>query len=313
MTLRTSSAITLLAGALLIAPAIARAQSDAERCAAIVNNSDQAIPACTRAIESGKLSGEPLARLYYKRGNEWSSRGTYDRAISDYDEAIRVYPKLAEAHYGRGSAWSSKGESDKAIADYDAAARINPKDASPLIGRAVELTLKGDYVRAIADYDAAIALDANSAMSFLGRGRARFYNGDYARSVPDFEQALKRQPNGYTAMWLYFSRKRVNAYDAEEKLESEAASQRGTSWPGPLITLFLGRTDVESVQAAASDRNARKQAEQRCEANFYLAEWHLLRGERERALPLLKEAQSGCPNDYIEHEGTVAELRRLTR
>jgi lipoprotein NlpI len=308
-----AAACMAMSVALLTASTLAQAQADSDRCNSPAGNSEQRLQACTRAIDSGKFSGESLAGLHFHRGGEWNERGAYDRAITDYDVTIRLDPKFARAYYARGNAWSGKGESDKAIADYDAAIRISPKDTSPLIGRAVELTIKGDYVRAIADYDAAIALEGKSSMSWLGRGRTRFYSGDYTRSTADLERALELDRNAYTMLWLYLARKRGGAVDAEERLDDQARPERASGWPGPLITLYLGRTDVDSVRAAATDRDSRRQSEQRCEADFYLAQWHLLRDEREPALKLLKSALSGCSREYLEHEGTVAELRRLQR
>jgi rhomboid protease GluP len=172
--------------------------------------------------------------------------------------------------------------------------------------------MKGDYARAVAGYDGALKIAPKSADAFLGRGRARFYDGDFQRAASDIAQALKIDPNAYTAIWLYLARRRADTLNAEEMLDSETRSDR-SSWPAPIIMLYLGRTDVGSVQAAAVDTDARRQAEQRCEANFYIAHWHLARGERESALPFLKEAQAGCPRDFLEYEGTVAELRRLQR
>ncbi|MNC90265.1 lipoprotein NlpI [compost metagenome] len=75
--------------------------------------------------------------------------------------------------------------------------------------------------------------------------------------------------------------------------------------------LYLGRTDINSVMAAATDRDAKIQREQRCEANFYVAHWHLIRNNRDLAVALLKDAQADCPKDFMEYEGAVAELRRL--
>jgi lipoprotein NlpI len=127
------------------------------------------------------------------------------------------------------------------------------------------------------------------------------------------EQSLKLDSNGYTALWLYLARKRGGVINAEELLDSDTRQHRGSGWPSAVIVLYLGRTDLDSVLAASADKDPRRRAELRCEANFYLAHWHLLRGERERALPLLKEAQSGCPKEFLEHEGAVAELRRLQK
>jgi lipoprotein NlpI len=292
--------------------AYAQAPGDAERCANIRDNPDLAIQHCTRAIESGKFSGVPLARLLYNRGIEWATRNQFDRAIADYDASIRIDPKFAEVFDSRASACAHLGDPDKAIADYNTALGLNPKSAGALGGRAVEWMVKGEFARAVADFDAALKLDAKSPSALFGRGRAYFYSGDGARAVADIENAMRIEPNQYTAMWLYIARKRAGNPDAEEWLNSATSGDRA-GWPGPLVVLYLGRTDVASVMAAATDRDAKRQAEQRCEANFYTAQWHLLRDERDRAIALLKEAQGGCPKDFLEHEGAVAELRRLQR
>jgi lipoprotein NlpI len=311
---RTRTACRAFATAfLLVAAAAAHGQGteDAERCATITGNPDLAIKHCTAAIGSGKLSGNALAQIYYSRGIEWAAKNDHERAIADYDAAIKINPKFTDAFFNRGHAWGAKGDPDRAIADYEAALRLNPKDATAHAARAVELTVKGEYPQAIAGSDTSITLDPKSGTALLGRGRAYFYSGDFQRAVADMERAFKLEPNLYTAMWLYLARKHGKALDAEEMLDSETRGHRDGGWPSPVVVLFVGRTDVDSVMAAATDRDAKKQSEQRCEASFYLGHWHLLRGDRERAVALLKEAQAGCPRDFLEHEGAVAELRRL--
>jgi lipoprotein NlpI len=301
-------------GALLLLATAASAQpkSDADLCASITGKPDAAIQHCTRAIESGKFSGEMLSRLHFNRAIEWAAKNDHDRAIADYDAALKLNPKFTDALYNRGSAWAGKGDSDRAMADYDAALKLNPRDATTLAARAVEWMNKGDYGRAVSDYDTAVELDAKSSNTVFGRGRARYYAGDFKRAVADMESAAKLEASEYTALWLYLARKRGGAGDAEERLDSETRATRG-GWPAPVIVLYLGRTDVNSVLAAATDPDARRQRDQRCEANYYIAEWHLLRGENERALPLLKEARSGCPRDFLEFEGAAAALRRIQK
>ena len=305
----------LSAAIVLLAAGAAQAQpiSDAERCASISGNPDLAIKHCTLAIESGRYSGANLAKLHYNRGIEWAAKNNYDRAIADYDIAIRLDPRNGDAYYNRGGAWGSKGDHDRAIADYDVAIKLNPKDPAAYNSRGFERVAKGEYANAIADYGTAIRLDPKSAGALLARGRARYYGGDYPNAASDLEQSLKLDHNNYTALWLYLVRKRGEMINAEESLDAETRASRGGTWPQPVILLYMGRTDPASVVAAATDSDAKKQSEQRCEANFYLAQWHLLRGERERAMPLLKEAQSGCNREFLEYEGAVAELRRLQR
>ena len=306
-----SCAVSLV---LLVAAAAAHAQdSDVERCSATSAKPDLAIQHCTQAIDSGKLTGETLAQMHYNRAIEYTAKNDHDRAIADYDAAIRINPKFADAHFNRGNAWGLKGDPDRAIADYDAALRLNPKDASAHIARAVELMIKGDYQGAVTGYDTALVLDPKSGIALHGRGRANFYGGDPQRGVADLERAWRTDLNLYTAAWLYLARKRAGMIDAEELLDSDTRGHRDGNWPTAVLMLYMGRTDVDSVMASALDRDAKKQREQTCEANFYVAHWHLLRKENERALALLKQAQSGCPRDFIEHEGAVIELRRLAK
>jgi tetratricopeptide (TPR) repeat protein len=65
------------------------------------------------------------------------SHGNYEKAISDYSEAIKLDPKGAQAYNGRGIAnyqiAGSTGDStdpyDKAIKDFNDAIRLNPNNA----------------------------------------------------------------------------------------------------------------------------------------------------------------------------------------
>jgi tetratricopeptide (TPR) repeat protein len=75
----------LIAGALLtVSPAAA---DDGETCTK--SSGDVVIAACTRAIASGQYTTQNLASLYTSRGNEYAYKGQYDRAIEDFDQAIR--------------------------------------------------------------------------------------------------------------------------------------------------------------------------------------------------------------------------------
>jgi tetratricopeptide (TPR) repeat protein len=67
-------------------------------------------------------------RSYDNRGYAYSQKGDYDRAVADYDEAIKISPKNAEFYNDRGNAFFGRGDYDQAIADYDQALKIDPKN-----------------------------------------------------------------------------------------------------------------------------------------------------------------------------------------
>ena len=87
------------------------------------------------------------------------NKGQYDRAIANYDKAIKLDPKFAIAYNNRGIAYGQKGDDDRAIADFDTAIKLDPKSADTYYNRGIAYGQKGDYDRAIADFDTAIKLD----------------------------------------------------------------------------------------------------------------------------------------------------------
>ena len=87
---------------------------------------DLKISGCSTVILSGTLSNSDLALAYNNRGSAYSDKGQHDRAIQDYDQAIKLNPSNARAYYNRGIAYSAKGQHDRAIQDYDQAIKLDP-------------------------------------------------------------------------------------------------------------------------------------------------------------------------------------------
>lgn len=66
------------------------------------------------------------AKTLLARGDDFNVKGELDRAIADYDAALKVEPALVEALNGRGMAWRAKGDRRRALADFDAALKLKP-------------------------------------------------------------------------------------------------------------------------------------------------------------------------------------------
>lgn len=56
---------------------------------------------------------------------------------------------------------------------------------------------------------------------------------------------------------------------------------------------------------------AASNADERCEADFYIGEWHLIHGRRDEAIPAFRSAVDYCPKDFIEYFAAAAELERI--
>ncbi|MFC1989463.1 tetratricopeptide repeat protein [Chloroflexota bacterium] len=59
------------------------------------------------------------AEAYYNRGNVYRGLGEWERAIEDYDKAIRLNPEYAEAYLFRGEVYKEQGKKAVAIADFE--------------------------------------------------------------------------------------------------------------------------------------------------------------------------------------------------
>src|SRR5204863_8828541 len=112
-------------------------------------NADLAIGGCTALIHSGQETTENLSTAFYNRGIGYFAKKDYERAILDYDEALRLNASKSNAYINRGLSYYRKGNYDRAIADYGQALRFNPGDAATHDARGNAYDDTGDYDRAI--------------------------------------------------------------------------------------------------------------------------------------------------------------------
>ena len=66
-----------------------------------------------------------LTVTYLYRGMALHNLGKYDRAIADYDTAIKMDPGLSIAYYNLARTYARQGENEKAMADLTKAIKIN--------------------------------------------------------------------------------------------------------------------------------------------------------------------------------------------
>jgi lipoprotein NlpI len=236
---------------------------------------DVAFSACSRAIESESYQASDVAILYNNRGIEYWRKDDNDRAIQDYDQAIKFNPQYAKAFNNRGTAY------------YD----------------------KQDYGHAVDDYSEAIALNPEYPSAYFSRGLAYLYGGTLANAQSDFKQASDLNPKyAYYSLWLNIAERRLNI---PSHLAQAATLLDMKAWPAPVVRLFLGEMTPAAVLAAADDMDAKTKREQVCEANFYSGELALLQGAKDDAIRLFRVAASDCPKTFFEWLGANAELKAL--
>ena len=193
---KASTAIAIIWLSALAMPV--SAQSIDEQIGQCGNESRQTTPAaqiaaCTALLQSGRFDVQDLSQIHFNRGVAYRDRGDLARAISDYDEAIRLNPQSALAYNNRGVAYRGQGDLARAISDYDEAIRLNPQYALAYNNRGVAYRDQGDLARAVSDYDEAIRLNPQSALAYSNRALAYGQQGDTARAEADLAEAARLQ------------------------------------------------------------------------------------------------------------------------
>ena len=182
----------IFAALMVVSPAAAQQSPAQTWCYGNDSADDQTIAGCTRVIQSGRENQRDLASAYFNRGLAYGHKGDFDRAIRDFDQAIKINPNYVEALYCRGLTYSL---CDRAIQDYDEAIKLNPDYVKAISNRGNAYLAKRQYDRAIQDYDQAIKLDPNEAIPLNNRGNAYYQIDQVDRAIQDFDLAIKLNPN----------------------------------------------------------------------------------------------------------------------
>ncbi|MGJ5180610.1 J domain-containing protein [Bradyrhizobium oligotrophicum] len=184
---------------------------------------------------------------FVRRGLERSRQGDLDGAIADFDEAIRLAPRIADIYRYRAKDLGRRGRWDRAVADYERAIRLDPNNPALLHDSALALQQKGDLDEALVDLDRAVRMSFSDADLYSDRGAIWLAKGRYDRALADFNQALKLNPELATAA---ARRDDALARKREQLLAGNSAAPPPRQ-PGPETTGALP-TETEPGSAPAT-------------------------------------------------------------
>jgi len=292
------------------------------------------------------------AGTFNNRGNAYHDKGDDDRAIQDYNEAIRLKPSDPTAFNNRGVAYKAKGDNDRAIQDFSEAIRLKPDYATAFNNRGSVFGATEDNDRALQDYEEALRLRPNYASALHNRGRWYLQKGDLERAIQDYEraiqtydQAIRTDPKDSLA---YFNR------SVAQMLAGRTGAASGframieiVGWNGRRATysVILGyiaaRRDGDGVSATQFLRDADGKLDkswpypavrflrgdiddaallnlatddaQRTEAHCYVGFVSALSGRRADAVAHHRWVRDHGKHNFYEYALSLAELERLER
>jgi len=125
---------------------------------------------------------------YLYRGIAYYSGGRYDEAIVDFDEALNL-SKSCEGYYDRALCYEKKGDLEKAMEDYNAALRIEPNFVVAKYNRGLIYLKEGKYKQAIDDFDECLDFTPQMYDAMVGKGIAHAMMKKYLDAWHDFYNA----------------------------------------------------------------------------------------------------------------------------
>ena len=190
-----------------------------------------AIPACTRRLagelrffrSDGVVGGNKRAdqaQFYALRGNARFKQGNLERALADYNLAIKSFRGVYWIHANRGSAYYEIGEYQSALASFDEALGLAPGNAILLNGRARLLACAPDAnvrdgARAVSDALRAIGLEERVPVVFLDTLAAAYAeNGAFEEAAEVQQRAIDLLPPGDQGV-IDDYRMRLNLYQLD--------------------------------------------------------------------------------------------------
>jgi tetratricopeptide (TPR) repeat protein len=140
---------------------------------------ERRIAGCTAIIEDPATQPQELVQALAMRALSLSVKGQYERAIQDYDAAIRFAPDFAVALNNRAWAYYKWGQPSKGITDIEKSLRINPLSEHSWDTRAHIRQSMGNHAGAFSDYEQAINVGGQRMIKLYQCGLSAngFYKG----------------------------------------------------------------------------------------------------------------------------------------
>ena len=156
------------------------------------------------------------------------------------------------------------------------------------------------------------APDTSSA--YRTRGEVEFAQQQWADAEKDFARAVANFPESpYATLWQYLAAEH-GGKDGKPDLLAAMTAETSADWPTPVGLYYLGKASqaevLASAASAAGASDIRKQ-QTLCEADFYLGEAALLRGDKAEAKRLFQATLATGVTSFTEYGAAKRELQSL--
>ncbi|HUB66878.1 MAG TPA: tetratricopeptide repeat protein [Candidatus Methylacidiphilales bacterium] len=128
-------------------------------------------------------------------GNTYLHNERFDKAISQYQEALDINPNCAVAWYDLGFISLNRGQVDEAIVQFQKALEIDPEYADAHDNLGTALLQKNKVDEAMAQFQDVLEINPDDAGAHSNLGVAFFQKGSLNEAIAQFQEALRLDPD----------------------------------------------------------------------------------------------------------------------
>lgn len=263
------------------------------------------------------FSCEAMARMAALYENGYGVQKSAETARFWMDKALgtieRIKPSDATGFYLRGRMWNAISRHKEALSDFNSAVRLQPKLRGLLSSRAMEYFCVGDFANAKKDLDASIAEDPDDLDGYFVSCVVHLGMNNPEECLRATREILKRAPNPdnrrlYALMYATLACRMMN----QEKTATSllVAARENTvrdHWPEPIVEYLDGKIDAAELEKQSIGE------EQGTESRAFIGVVENLKGDRKSALEALKWVRQYGDSRFYEHAVAVALLNRLEK
>jgi tetratricopeptide (TPR) repeat protein len=131
-------------------------------------------------------------------GNSLAAEGKTADAITQYQHALQMDPRMADAHNNLGLALAAQGEYARAITHFEKAIALHPGHADAHNNLGLVFAAQGRLADATAQYQRALALSPDHALAHANLGGALSRQGKADEAIAHYRRALSLAPGMVT-------------------------------------------------------------------------------------------------------------------
>jgi tetratricopeptide (TPR) repeat protein len=126
---------------------------------------------------------------HVKAGRKFYNKRMFNRALQEFDKALKIDPRNFRALYWRGRVYLKMGHYDKAAVDFKMVVKLKPHYVRPYHNLGWIYYQKGKYEESIQYLNKAIELEPNNGWAHYTRGRSHFKKGDLHGALRDTKKS----------------------------------------------------------------------------------------------------------------------------